>query len=104
MFAPSEKTVAAAWEWLVSSGISAERITHSDNKAWLAFDATTEEAEALLHAEYHKYEHASTGNVAAACDAYVQYLSLSFPKTRDRCVAYFYMWNLYAENSFLQRE
>jgi tripeptidyl-peptidase I len=71
MFEPSEKTVAIVREWLVLSGISAERITHSDNKAWLAFDATTEEAEALLHAEYHEYEHTSNGKVAAACDAYV---------------------------------
>lgn len=72
MFAPSEKTVAIVREWLVSSGISTKRITHSDNQGWLAFDATSEEAEALLHTEYHEYEYAPTGNVAAACDAYVQ--------------------------------
>ncbi len=72
MFAPSEETVSVVREWLVASGISADRITHSDNQAWFAFDATTEEAEALLHTEYHEYEHAPTGSVAAACDAYVK--------------------------------
>jgi tripeptidyl-peptidase I len=71
MFAPSEETIAKVREWLVASGISADRITHSDNQAWFAFDATTEEAEALLHTEYHEYEHEPTGNVAAACDTYV---------------------------------
>jgi hypothetical protein len=93
MFAPSEKTVAIVREWLVSSGISAERITHSDNQGWLAFDATTEEAEALLHAEYHEYEHARTGNVVAACDAYVQHLFLfSDHIARDSFPNPFYTW------------
>lgn len=78
MFAPTEKTVATVREWLVASGISAERITHSDNQGWLAFDATTEEAEALLHTEYHEYEHGATGHVVAACDAYVNSLLYYF--------------------------
>jgi len=50
----------------VNSGIAEQRITHSDNKAWLAFDATAEEAEGLLHTEYHGYEHEGTGHVASA--------------------------------------
>jgi Pro-kumamolisin, activation domain len=85
MFAPSEKTAAIVREWLVASGISPERITHSDNQGWLAFDATTEEAEALLHAEYHEYEHAPTGNVATACDTYVQFLFSFFRDMRGIC-------------------
>jgi hypothetical protein len=101
MFAPSEKTVAIVREWLVSSGISAERITHSDNQGWLAFDATTEETEALLHAEYHEYEHAPTGNVAAACDVYVQHL---FPFFLTICEGFVSQSFLYVENSLLERE
>jgi tripeptidyl-peptidase-1 len=86
LFAPSDKAVAIVQEWLVASGISPGRITHSDNKGWLAFDATTEEAENLLHAEYHEYEHASTGNKAAACDMYVIYFVVhDFTRRESRC-------------------
>ncbi|KAL1595200.1 hypothetical protein SLS60_009888 [Paraconiothyrium brasiliense] len=54
-FAPSEDTISAVSEWLVESGgIAKERITHTNNKAWLAFDATVEEAEKLLMTEYHE--------------------------------------------------
>ncbi|EFW99720.1 protease s8 tripeptidyl peptidase [Grosmannia clavigera kw1407] len=51
-FQPSGETVEVVTAWLVGAGISKERITHSDNKAWLAFDATVAEAEQLLHTEY----------------------------------------------------
>jgi tripeptidyl-peptidase I len=68
MFAPSEDSVAAVRDWLISSGIAPQRITHSDNKGWLAFDATVAEAEELLLTEYHIYEHKATGHVSAACD------------------------------------
>lgn len=52
-FSPSRETVDTVAEWLVASGIARERITHTDNKAWLAFDATAEEAESLLHTQYY---------------------------------------------------
>lgn len=51
-FSPSDETIDSVAAWLVENGIPRERITHSDNKAWLAFDATVEEAENLLHTEY----------------------------------------------------
>lgn len=58
-------------DWIVSHGnIASRRIAHSDNKAWLAFDATTEEAEKLLHTEFHEFEHSSTRSAVAACDQY----------------------------------
>jgi subtilase family serine protease len=71
MFKPSEETVSAVHDWLVASGISSERITHSENKGWLAFDASTAEVEDLLHTEYHEYEVKGTGDKTAACDEYV---------------------------------
>jgi tripeptidyl-peptidase-1 len=74
VFSPEQKTVDTVTQWLVDFGIDPKRITHSDNKGWLAFDATTEEAEGLLHAEYHLYEHTTMGHVAAACDRYVDFL------------------------------
>lgn len=52
-FSPAAETVDTVSDWLVGAGIARERITHSDNKAWLAFDATVAEAEALLHTEYY---------------------------------------------------
>jgi tripeptidyl-peptidase-1 len=55
----------------VSSGIADERITHSDNKGWLAFDATVAETEALLKTEYYVYKHKHNGHTATACDQYV---------------------------------
>ncbi|PSR97824.1 putative protease S8 tripeptidyl peptidase I [Coniella lustricola] len=51
-FGPSSETIETVAAWLGESGIAKERITHSDNKGWFAFDATVEEAERLLHTEF----------------------------------------------------
>ncbi|TVY94049.1 Aorsin [Lachnellula willkommii] len=69
-FRPSKQTEDEVKEWLVKSGIPAKRITHSDNKGWFAFFATTEEAEKLLHTTYHEYEDSVTGGVMPACEEY----------------------------------
>ncbi|KAK0115982.1 hypothetical protein ONS95_013021 [Cadophora gregata] len=68
-FAPTQGTVDAVTAWLTTSGINAQRITHSENRGWLAFDATTEEAEGLLHTKYHLYEHVE-GHLSPACESY----------------------------------
>jgi tripeptidyl-peptidase-1 len=68
MFASEERTVDAMKEWLAGSGIGPRRISLSQNKGWLAFDATAEEAENLLHAEYHFYEHRPLGHMTPACE------------------------------------
>jgi len=68
IFAPSAETVQAVRDWLVTSGIANHRITHSDNKGWFAFDATTAEAEGLLHTELYEHEHADTGKWSVGCD------------------------------------
>ena len=69
-FAPAEETIEAVKEWLHSSGIHPDRIAHSDNKGWLAFDATAAEMEDLLHTEYYAYEHAEQGTTATSCEQY----------------------------------
>ncbi|KXJ85420.1 protease S8 tripeptidyl peptidase I [Microdochium bolleyi] len=69
-FAPSTETVNTVKAWLTSSGIHGDRIVHSDNKGWLAFDATTEEVERLMLAEFHEYEHAATSNLRVGTDKY----------------------------------
>ncbi len=68
MFAPHEDTVQAVKEWLTSFGIHDSRIVHSDNKGWLAFDATVEEAERLLLTEFHEHEHQHSSKVRVGCD------------------------------------
>ena len=69
MFAPSESSVAGVRNWLIESGIASHRIVHSDNKGWLAFDATAEEMEGILNAEYHLYDHTSKDEMAAGCES-----------------------------------
>lgn len=66
-FAPGDEAVRAVLQWLVDTGISHDRISHSHNKGWLAFDATTEEAENLFKAEHHEHEY-SRGHWAVECD------------------------------------
>lgn len=68
MFKPSDDTVSAVKEWLTSFGIAGDRIAHSDNKGWLAFDASAEEVESLLRTEFHAYEHKDSGNIVPACE------------------------------------
>jgi tripeptidyl-peptidase-1 len=68
IFAPSQTTVDAVRDWLISAGIAAERISQSVNKQWMQFDASTIELESLLNTEYHVYEHSATGKTTLACD------------------------------------
>ncbi|KAK5710847.1 hypothetical protein LTR15_012824 [Elasticomyces elasticus] len=68
-FAPSDKTVDAVKLWLTSAGISDSRIKQSQGLNWLEFDATVDEAEELLKAKYHVYEH-ETGQPHIACEEY----------------------------------
>lgn len=66
MFAPSEETVSIVKEWLVSAGIANERIKMSDSRGWIAFTATVDEAERLLHTKYHAWIHKASGVVRPA--------------------------------------
>ena len=68
MFAPTEHAVENVREWLVTAGIGSHRISRSDNRQWLAFDATAAEVESLLHTEYHVYENTESGHAAPSCD------------------------------------
>ncbi|PCG89982.1 Peptidase S8/S53, subtilisin/kexin/sedolisin [Penicillium occitanis (nom. inval.)] len=69
-FQPSDKTVESVKTWLTDNGISSKRITHSDNRGWLAFFATPDEAERLLKTEFHEFEDSVTGGIMPACDEY----------------------------------
>lgn len=69
-FKPSEDTVKTVHDWLTSSGISASRILHSDNRGWFAFDATGAEAESLLRTEFYEHHDTVSGGKMPACHAY----------------------------------
>lgn len=69
MFAPTPETVYSVKAWLSSSGIEASRIRTSPSRSWIEFNATVLEAERLLRAEYHMYNH-DTGHKHIACKEY----------------------------------
>ncbi|KAL7941112.1 peptidase S8/S53 domain-containing protein [Trichoderma barbatum] len=60
-FAPAQSSVDAVIDWLISSGIDRKRISQSANKQWIQFDASAEEAEDLLVADFYYWED-STGS------------------------------------------
>ncbi|KAF8841683.1 hypothetical protein BDN67DRAFT_900913 [Paxillus ammoniavirescens] len=68
-FAPSDETIATVRNWLISSGISDERIAVGRTKGWIQVDATVDEAERLMGTEYNVYTHL-TGKEHIACEAY----------------------------------
>ncbi len=68
-FAPSQESVDSVTEWLISAGITPERISRSQSLGWLTFDATVGEAENLLKTKYHVYKHVS-GKPHVACSDY----------------------------------
>jgi tripeptidyl-peptidase-1 len=69
-FKPTDEAIETVRNWLVDSGIGNKSITHTANKAWLAFDATAKQLESLLRTEYHEFEDTATGGVLPACDRY----------------------------------
>ncbi|KAE8443691.1 hypothetical protein EG329_001463 [Mollisiaceae sp. DMI_Dod_QoI] len=68
-FAPSPETISAVKEWLYTSGIALDRVRMTQSRNWLTFNATANEAERLLQAEYHLYK-ADSGHIHVACDEY----------------------------------
>ncbi|KAI1437880.1 peptidase S8/S53 domain-containing protein [Xylaria sp. CBS 124048] len=69
-FAPSTETKDAIVNWLVDSGIQLPRISLSKGLNWIEFDGTVEEAERLFQTEYWHYQHAESGGLRLAVDAY----------------------------------
>ncbi|KAI8623569.1 putative protease S8 tripeptidyl peptidase I [Xylariaceae sp. FL1651] len=67
-FKPSDETVGVVSAWLEENGVT--NITHTDNKAWLAFNAPVSVIETLLYAEYHEYEDLITRSVTIATEEY----------------------------------
>ncbi|CAI7623973.1 unnamed protein product [Penicillium pancosmium] len=70
LFAPSQESVDDVRAWLESSGIASGRVSHSQNKQWIQFDADASELEKLLNTEYYIYSHSETGRSHIACREY----------------------------------
>ena len=70
LFAPTQSTVDAIYNWLMSAGVVKEKISQSWNKQWIQLDISTAELESLLDTEYHVYKHTGTGKSTVACDQY----------------------------------
>ncbi|KAI0398917.1 subtilisin-like protein [Xylaria palmicola] len=68
-FAPHESSVDTVRDWLQGAGISKDRVTLSVNKQWIQFDATTEEVEDLLFADFYIWEHAD-GSTDMSTESY----------------------------------
>jgi tripeptidyl-peptidase I len=79
-FSPTDETINAVKQWLVAAGFDSDRVLHTENKGWLAFEATVEEAETLLLAEYYEHEHTRSGKLKVGCDRY-ELLDLGWPCT-----------------------
>lgn len=69
-FAPTAETVTAVRDWLIGAGIHESRISVSDNKGWLAFDAAVEEAEQLFKAQFYEHGHDEEDKYTVGCDSY----------------------------------
>ena len=68
-FAPAQEAVDLVTAWLVSEGVQLERILRSQSLGWLVFNATVDEAQNLLKAEYYRYRH-SSGKPHVGCAEY----------------------------------
>lgn len=77
-FAPSNETVDAVRNWLIESGVEKSRLIHTQNQGWIVFDATTKEAENLLHTKYYHYTDKVSGFKALAAE---EYAPIPMPET-----------------------
>lgn len=59
----------AVLNWLHSSGIHRDNVTHSENKQWLVFPCLVEQAENLFHTDYYEY-HDLKGRSLAGNEGY----------------------------------
>lgn len=70
LFAPDSKSVDAVKNWLIKSGVPANKITVPRSKGWVNFDTTVSQLEGLLGAKYHAYDHISARHAHIGTDEY----------------------------------
>ena len=67
-FAPSDDSIDTVRNWLSGNGFGSDRVKLTKTKGWIEVNATVEEAERLLLAEYHVYNHESgKEHVGSSC-------------------------------------
>lgn len=69
-FSPARESIMAITEWLAAAGIGTDRHTLSTSRSWIIFDASVEELEELIQAEYYTFTHKETNQEHVACDEY----------------------------------
>jgi len=69
-FAPSSDSVAAVNNWLLSAGFTSSQLSGSVSMGWVNINTTFAQAESLLDAEYHVYEHSRSGAQQVATKSY----------------------------------
>ncbi|KAJ7844129.1 peptidase S8/S53 domain-containing protein, partial [Mycena olivaceomarginata] len=65
MFSPTSEAVVAFHNWLHDFGVLTDRITFSRDRTRIVVNSYVSQAEDLLRAEYHMFEHRDTGRVEA---------------------------------------
>ena len=70
LFKPSEDIIESVREWLVSEGVNASKIVHSENQGWLAVDLPADHVERLFETEYYLHEHTEKELVSVGCSEY----------------------------------
>ena len=70
LFSPSDSSVQAVRDWLVTSGIDSARLAITHSRGSIQFKANISELEGLLSTDYHTYEHVNTGSTSLSCSEY----------------------------------
>lgn len=70
LFSPAPESITSVRDWLVEAGIDIARHKISASKTWYKFNATVQEVEELIQAEYHIFGHKNTDQEQVACDEY----------------------------------
>ena len=60
-FSPTKDTVDAVRGWLHSTGLTPDRLRLTPGNGWIEVNATVNEVERLLEADYHVYYNQATG-------------------------------------------
>jgi len=69
-FSPGPHVVGNVTAWIQDAGIPTTKIRRTPCGGHIFVEATAEEAEKLLNAEYHHYTHKRTGRVHVGCEHY----------------------------------
>ncbi|OAQ76716.1 peptidase S8/S53, subtilisin/kexin/sedolisin [Purpureocillium lilacinum] len=70
LFSPTDESILRVRQWLVASGIPEGKITVSQTKSWVNFEASIGRLEQLLNAKYHVYDNLVTRTEHFGTDEY----------------------------------